>query len=565
MSRPQKRWRDHLIGLGLGVVYLGVLIATASNLGVARDEGFYFSAARKYQRWFDVLSEDASAAMDDKVIGYNWSYNHEHPALMKTLFGFSDRVFHKKLDILSPSTALRLPAMITGALCVYLIFIWGSFSFGRRAGLFAAFGFALMPRVFYHAHLCCFDLPITFFWLLVTYLYWRSLSSARFGLAAGIAFGFALCVKLNAFFLPFVLGLHYAVLLYRWKKAGGKTVAPAPRPGAFVSGLVFAPIIFFAHWPWLWFDTVKHVGSYMGFHSHHPHYNTAYFGQNIVDAPTPVSYPFVLTLLTVPTVIMILFAVGSLIRARHHLPARMEKLVEDRWSPTGPPSTGGLDLLLALSVFVPMAIIAMPNVPIFGGTKHWLPSMPFIALLAGVGAVRLMDVASSALARLPGKLIQAAVLVLLLAVPLQQTITSHPFGLASYVPLMGGARGAASAGMLRQFWGYTTAGVLPWLEREVPKNKGVWFHDTAAPSVSMFREEGTLRRDIKSVKIKSSAYALLHHELHMVRNESWIWNQYRTTTPEHVLTYQGVPMVSIYKRPPRPKKPARKKHRGKTE
>ena len=548
---PGRRSRllDHLVGALFAAVYMAILISTAHNLGYARDEGFYFTAARKYQKWFDVLDEDPARAMEDKVIGKHWVYNHEHPALMKTLFGFSERIFHKKLDLLSPSTALRLPGMLTGALAVYLIFLWGSFAWGRGAGAFAAVVFAMMPRVFYHAHLCCFDIPITFFWLLVVYLYWRSLDSTRFGIAAGAAFGLALAVKLNAFFIPFVLAIHFLTLYLRWRKAPRESRGRPPKPWAFLSGLVLAPPIFFAHWPWLWFDTIRHVGSYLGFHSNHPHYNTAYFGENIIQAPTPISYPFVLTLLTVPTVVIALFVAGALLRGRHHLPRKLEEKVEGFWKPAGPASLNGLDLLIFLNVLVPIAIIAFPTVPVFGGTKHWMTAMPFIAMFAGIGAARLGDVAAAALGRLPSRVVRVAVVAALLVPPIQQTYTSHPFGLASYVPMAGGAPGAADMGMLRQFWGYTTTGVLPFLNDRTPKGKGVWFHDTAQPSVKMFREEGLLRRDIRATNIKTAAYSIVHHELHMVRNESWVWNRYKTFSPVHVLTYQGVPIVSVYENP----------------
>ena len=538
---------DHLLGLFLAIGYLAVLLGTAYNLGYSRDEGFYFRAARDYQGWFSVLDENPQKAMEPRSINKYWSYNHEHPALMKTLFGFSDRFFNKKWKIMSPSTALRFPGMITAALAVYLIFLWGSFSFGRRAGFFAAAAFALMPRVFYHAHLCCFDVAITTFWLLVTYFYWRSLSSVRFGIVAGIAFGLALCVKLNAFFLPFVLVLHYFILLIFRRRKGLRN--GGPKPWAFVFGIVFAPAIFFAHWPWIWHNTLNRIGFYMGFHSNHPHYNTAYFGENIIQAPTPVSLPLVMTLFTVPTVIMLLFIAGSFLRLRHHIPARFENKLSVLWRKTGPDSKDGLDLLLFMSAGFSIVLISLPFVPIFGGTKHWMPSMPFVAILAGVAAARLVDVVADIIPKIPIAVTTALTLALLVAAPLQQTIASHPMGLASYVPLIGGARGAADMGMLRQFWGYTTAGVLPYIRENVGKKKSVYFHDTSAPSVRMFREEGTLRADIQSTgSIGRSDWALIHHELHMIRQESWIWNNYKTIAPVHVLKYQGVPIVSVYRR-----------------
>ncbi len=89
-------------------------------------------------------------------------------------------------------------------------------------------------------------------------------------------------------------------------------------------------------------------------------------------------------------------------------------------------------------------------------------------------------------------------------------------------------------------------GILPWLNEHVPNRGGVDFHDTAYPSIKMFHEEGLLRRDIRPARLSSSKVAILHHELHMVRNEAWIWNRYKSFTPVHVLTYQGVPIISVY-------------------
>ena len=111
--------------------------------------------------------------------------------------------------------------------------------------------------------------------------------------------------------------------------------------------------------------------------------------------------------------------------------------------------------------------------------------------------------------------------------------------------------------MTRQFWGYTTAGVAPWLNAHVKKGETVEFHDTARPSIRMFREEGLLRGHIRHAGLKEASFALMHHELHMVRNEAWIWNAFGTFVPSHVLLYQGVPIVSVYERP---KRQGKKKH-----
>ncbi|MCP4678911.1 MAG: phospholipid carrier-dependent glycosyltransferase [Deltaproteobacteria bacterium] len=555
-GQSKKRWHDHIIGLGLAAAYLAVLLATAEDIGYSRDEGFYFKAASLYQPWFDILLEDPSSATDSEVIYKHWKYNHEHPALMKVLFGFSHRFLHENTELLSAATAYRLPGMLAAALAVYILYLWGSMVFGRRAGVFAALAFALMPRVFYHAHLACFDIPITAMWLVVTFFYWRSLTSWKYGIAAGVAFGVALCVKLNAFFLPFVLGLHYLALLghrfYLKEKMRSIHLSERPRipgPWAFIFGLATAPPMFMAHWPWLWHDTWERLQKYVGFHSSHVHYNTAWFGENIIQAPTPILFPTTMTAFTIPTIILLLFIVGVLLRLRHHMPSNFARQLDDHWKKSGPQSVSGLDLLLVMSAAFSIALISLPSVPIFGGTKHWMPSFPFIALIAGAAAARASDHVRDAFRRLPARIVGAVTIGFLLLAPVQQTIASHPFGLCSYVPFIGGAPGAATLGMTRQFWGYTTAGVLPWLNKNVPERAKVEFHDSASSAVRMYRKQGTMRRDISIGNLKIASYALMHHELHMVRNEAWVWNAFKVIAPVHVLTYQGVPIVSIYERP----------------
>ena len=542
--------KDHVIGLVLAAAYLSMLLATAGDLGFSRDEGFYFKAARNSQEWMEELADRPAKALEPWAIEKYWRYNHEHPAMMKVLFGISNGIFHHKIGATSSSTGYRLPGMIAAALAIYLIFIWTASAFGRAAGMYSSMAFALMPRVFYHAHLACFDMPITAFWLLVCYLYWRSLESKRFGIAAGIVFGFALCIKLNAFFLPFVLGLHYLLLFAYRRKLGSRATGAKPKPWAFLSGFVFAPPIFILSWPWLWYDTWKRLLGYVGFHGHHAHYNTAWLGENIIQAPTPISLPLVMTLLTIPTVTIALCAGGALLVLRRNMPAFAEKRVFGLWPDKQRLEIGsGFDLLIALNAIFPIALISLPQVPIFGGTKHWMPAMPFWAMLAGMGVARLGDATAKLLPKLSPRAVRYALAFLLLLPPLQQTATSHPFGLMSYVPLAGGAPGAANLGMTRQFWGYSTAGVLPWLNERVPKNGRVFFHDTSSPSVNMFKEDKLLRSDIRLSAISGSRFALVHHELHMIVVESWIWNRYKIHNPAHVLTYQGVPIVSVYARP----------------
>jgi 4-amino-4-deoxy-L-arabinose transferase-like glycosyltransferase len=192
---------DHLVGLAMCVFYISWLLRTERTLGFSRDEGFYFHASSQYQRWFEALfTQGTSVAMQQSFIDPIWSANHEHPGLMKSLFALSHYYFFDRWHLFQDqSTAYRFPGMMMAGVALWVIYLWGARAWSRRAGVFAALAFALMPRVFYHAHLACFDIGITSMWLLCLYVYWRSIGRGwGWAILLGIVFGLALDTKHNA-------------------------------------------------------------------------------------------------------------------------------------------------------------------------------------------------------------------------------------------------------------------------------------------------------------------------------------------------------------------------------
>ena len=84
-----QRWAraciDPALALALAAGYLTALLSSVRDLGYARDEGFYFHAARAYGEWFELLLSEPAEALRGDVIDGSWQVNHEHPALMKSL------------------------------------------------------------------------------------------------------------------------------------------------------------------------------------------------------------------------------------------------------------------------------------------------------------------------------------------------------------------------------------------------------------------------------------------------------------------------------------------------
>lgn len=536
--------RDHAVGAVLSAAYVAVLVRTAGTLGYSRDEGFYVRAAESYARWFELLARDPRAAVTRGAIDAAWSANHEHPALMKSLFSLSWLFLHKRLHLFAEEgTSFRFGGMVVSSLALWLLYVWGARARSRLTGLAAAALYALMPRVFYHAHLDCFDAPIATLWAFVAYVYWRSLAKGglAWALATGVAFGLALDTKHNAWFLPFAVVAH--TLVVRGRPLVDDLRRGVVRvPGALLAMAVVGPIVFVALWPWIWFDTARRFADYVGFHLGHEYYNMVFLGETYFRPPMPRGYAWLMTAATVPTITLVLFVVGAAVVARERL----------RRPATQRPDATGTYALWAIGLVVSYAPWLSTGTPIFGGTKHWLTAYPFLCLFAGTGFQAIVAaVASSARSTSARAASVGLAGALMLVAPLVETAHSHPFGLSNYTPLVGGAPGAATLGLNRQFWGFTTGSVASFLDANVPKNGGsVFVHDTSWDAWDVFHRDGRLAPHVAGAWAPhSGTHALYHHEEHMEGVEYQVWAAYGTASPVMVAAYDGVPIVYVYARP----------------
>lgn len=575
---PLDRW-DWLVGAAVLLGTFALLMATL-DMGFTRDESFYFHAAYEYIGWFgelwdNLLAGNLAESFTKANVDKHWGYNPEHPVLVKTLFALSHKLFHDKLDWMSSSAAMRLPGAAFGAIAVLFTYLFGRQSFGRQnfgrlAGLVAAGALLFQPRYFFHAHLTVFDVPVTALWLMVVYAYWRSYESKGWALATGVLWGLALSAKLNAFFLPPVLLMHWFFVHWRefgWRRdeAGARLKLP-PVPWAFVAMAVIGPILFYALWPRHWFDTWNRVQWYLNFHLKHVHYFVWYFGEALNKPPFPMSFPWVMTAVTVPATILLSFVLGIWAAARQWrfvewskqwYAALRRRELPDTKAPKAGFDPKGTGLLIAINFLFPIVLIGMPSTPVFGGTKHWMPAMPFLAMLSGAGVALACTLTMRALAEYKDKLarpavnwIVAGVLTLSVLGPaVYATWYSHPFGTSYYNELIGSYRGAADAQMMRQFWGYAARQGLPWLDENAPKRARVWTHNTTGYAWNMYRRDDMVRDDLRGASYRSSQYGLYHHQRAFTWRLTRLWNEYGTMAPAHVVSIDGVPMLSIYERP----------------
>ena len=277
-------------------------------------------------------------------------------------------------------------------------------------------------------------------------------------------------------------------------------------------------------------------------------------------------FPFVETGFTVPVTTLALAAVGvaALVRRRRGQP------VADG-GPAEGPATGdeqpswlrpGADVDRAPGAFLlaqtlgPLAILAVPSTPIFGGIKHFMTALPYLAVMAGIGVARLIPVLAAVLPAGRARLARIAPVAFagLVCLPaVAETRRSHPDGLSHYNLLAGGFAGGASLGMNRQFWGYS---VLPMLDcdqsRRACESCDVLArrHPRCGQHVQARWTPGARRRRRRFRRggPAPSPLGILFYEKHWAIYEGWFWESYGTTKPFMVREREGVPLVTMYRR-----------------
>ena len=603
---PRSRLDQSLTAL-LFVGVVAWLLATEGKEGFGRDEAQYMRAGERYWGWFEELGRNLHGghlkqSFTAQAIDQYWSDNApDHPVVMKTLFGLSWRAFHRctctgPARALHPvpvtgrhvtlplfkreSTAFRFPAILRSGLLVAMVFRFARKLVPWPAAAAGAVLTLAQPHYFFHAPIACFDAPVTTMAFAVGFAYWKSLRSARWGIGCGLVFGIALGVKHNAWLMPVFLAGHYL-----WMRRGDLRRLRPPRiPLAFVSMAVLGPAIFFLHWPWLWHHPVQRTRTYLNRHLQHEHYNFEYLGRNWNLPPTDrdlkllrITFPFVSTGLTVPVTTLGLAVLGGMALARRR---RNQPLADDSQRPAdavgAPPPPGlpvpraswmrpGIDVdrapgaFLAAQILGPLAVLAIPSTPIFGGVKHFLPAMPYLAVSAACGlawitaglAESLRGWGVSRAGIMPATVLMSA----LACVPaVTETRRSQPDGLSHYNMLAGGFAGGASLGMNRQFWAYCVLPILDWANHHAPENQRMYWHDVLGDALAMYKREGRLAMSVGDTGygdpgVEQSEMGLLVYERHWALFEKYFWDHYGTLKPVLVREREGVPLVIGYERP----------------
>jgi hypothetical protein len=194
--------------------------------------------------------------------------------------------------------------------------------------------------------------------------------------------------------------------------------------------------------------------------------------------------------------------------------------------------------------------------------RHFMPAMPYLAIVAGVGLRWLTRVVAGWLGDVVAnprvtRGLPAALATLVCLPAVAETQRSHPDGLSHYNLLAGGFAGGASLGMNRQFWGYSVMPMLGWMTKNVPPSRATYWHDVFPDALTMYIRDGRIPPGLGNVGVgedvvRHSDLGIVIHERHFAVYEGLLWEAYGTTKPAYVRTREGVPLVTAYRRPELP-------------
>lgn len=358
-----------------------------------------------------------------------------------------------------------------------------------------------------------------------------------------------------------LINLYLGYHLLRRKVTIPSHIAP------ILPAIFTAPLVFVLLWPWIWYDHWTRLGDYFQRHLHPPAWETYYLHKVLTDPPPwDWHYPFVMSTFTLPITVLVL---GLLSLGLLFAYGRSGRLVADLWAkaqgrtplahtpllasarPAGSVVTPEFDLWLILwNILLPFLIIANPQTPKYGGTKHYMAAMPFIALAV---MLLLRWIADQLWPRLKEHAAKRGALLLagagLVALPgIFGIVHVHPHCLSYYNEVMGGTIAAPEVGVQRMFWASATESALSHINDVVPKNGAVFFNNTPWDSIDAYKRDGYLRADIRQTWNPQEAdYAVMSHWRFYSDGIYQVREQFRARYAEYATTIDGLPLVEVFR------------------
>ena len=359
-----------LVGLALAALLPRVILAL--QLELVTDEVVYIGAGKI----------DLSLLEHLKIGASGWSYNYEHPPLVKLLIGLSVSLNALLTHPLDELLAARIPSILMGTLLVLAIYWLGRGRLGRVIALLAALSLAFSPWFVYFSALAYLDTTTTTFITLAYLLLWYAPQRPVLYFLSAVLVGLGAASKYTAVFI--IPGMVLFTVYYFFLLCPHLPVEQRPRTpwGWWVSAIIVAPLTFLAVDPAIWpspYNLLIHSFDFEWKHAAQGHL-TFIAGQVHLQVPH-WTIPFILFVkmslfITVPATLFACYALIQLVRFHLHISKiQIAEVINFSFILIWLISIIGMSSLLTIVV----------------GTHYALPSAPPLVLAGAYGLTKFLS------------------------------------------------------------------------------------------------------------------------------------------------------------------------------
>lgn len=481
--------RKFFLGFLLWFLFLSIGIFTQSHYGSNWDEPTHFMRGQAYLHYFLTGKKDYSDLPNFKsyyqkpntiffspigipktkvvrksIYQYDglgpefWLQNIpdtlSHPPLSDEIAAFSNYLFFQKLGLLNDIDSFNISIVFISSILVLFVYFWVCEYYGIFAAIVSTLSLSLYPLFLAESHYNIKDPPEAVFYALTLLTFCTAIikKSNKWMLASSFLFGFALAIKYNIVFAPFVMVIWLCVYLIKKKKEISSYFKLLP---VMILYPLIAFLVLVLSWPNLWSSTIKNflltvdfyksIGIGGGFDSRY----LTIFSIN--------TYPEQFILFTTPLIILILSLAGCIFVFTRGLRERNK-----------------ISFLIFVWLLVPILRVSMPQASIYGGVRQIMEYIPAMAILSGIGAFYLVSLIKEKF-QTKGERI-AKIFILLLFIPtIFKLISIHPNEGAYFNSLIGGLGGAKNKDI--PAWGESLGNPyrqgINWINENAPKNSKV--------------------------------------------------------------------------------------------
>jgi 4-amino-4-deoxy-L-arabinose transferase-like glycosyltransferase len=500
------------LGILLILLLIIVHLAIVNDYGFTWDFHFHFFGGGKLlgYEWQQLEPRNLPYVEPDPRPAANLPYG----PLMSIPPVFSYVLFYKTLGVLPQDAAYNLPIILWGVAGVAILYLFMKEAFSSHIALLAAVFLALLPRFFGDLHNNMKDIPSATVFALNIWLLWRLTKHRRVSdlILAALAFAVAFNVKINSIFIPVIFVIWLLLQRIRTKLFGDWKL----EIGYFVAAPILALLVWWFFWPDP-FGQLAHAYSTFGIGTNNIEVllNGAWYcsGSNV-----PWYYPLWYLAITTPIPILLFFIIGVFSALRTN---QLTKL------------------LLLLWFFVPLTRYLVPSIGVIDGIRHFEEVLFPMTALAALGA---MDIIHLFKNKVTMHLI-AALGVGILGLLMWNIISYHPYQIAYFNELVGGAKGAFGRYDL-DYWGASQKAAVAWVNTHAPQGAKVHIVMSADVAGRYLRDD--LLVNLNKYSYDASDFVILLNRQSFFYRFFWIYEYLLQHKPTETISVAGAPLVWIF-------------------